>query len=135
MALREPSSGELNRRIGVRRRTDLPSSDMGLSSEFSDLRPRWARIEPVGTAVYAEGVQTEVKLTHRIIFRLLKGITDSHEVVHIRGLPGSPGQYEVVQGSPVYRVKRSADMNGTGRFTLLEVEELGGANASGGIYG
>lgn len=120
MALREPGAGELNRRVRVRRRADRPAEDMGLDSVFSERKQRWAKIEPVGTAVYADGVQTGNKLTHRITLRFLAGVTGDHEVVH---------------GSTVYRVSRSADMNGTHRFTLLEVEELGESQAGGSIYG
>ena len=120
MAIREPGAGELNRRVRVRRRGDLPAADMGPDSVFSERKVRWAKIEPVGTAVYAEGVQTDNKLTHRITLRFLKGVTDAHEVVH---------------GSTIYRVKRSADMNGTHRFTMLEVEEQGESLAGDSIYG
>jgi SPP1 family predicted phage head-tail adaptor len=120
MAFREPGAGELNRRVLIRLRTDLPAVDMGLDSVFTDERPRWAKIEPVGTAVYAAGVQTDNKLTHRITLRLLKGVTDAHEVVH---------------GDTIYRVKRSADLNGTHRFTQLEVEELGSTQTGDSIYG
>ena len=43
--------------------------------------------------------------------------------------------HEIVHGTTIYRVLRVADMNGTRRYTLLEVEELGSAQARGGIYG
>ncbi|MFL1477458.1 head-tail adaptor protein [Pseudomonas grimontii] len=133
-AYREPGAGELNRRLAIRRRTDLPAGDMGLDSVFSALTARWGKIQPVGTAVYAEGVQTEVKVTHRIWFRIVKGVTDTHEIVHVTQTPGLPGVYEVVPETPIYRVKRSADMNGSRRFTLLEVEELSPSQSGVGIY-
>jgi len=119
MAMREPSAGELTRRITLRLRADIPASDQGLESLFTDQKRRWAKIEPVGTAVYANGVQTDVKITHRVILYYLKGMSESHEVVH---------------GDTIYRVSRVADMNGNSRFTLLEVEELGPQLAGGGIY-
>ena len=68
MAMREPSAGELNRRITLRLRTDTPALDLGLDSLFTDQKKRWAKIEPVGTAVYANGVQTDMKVTHRVTF-------------------------------------------------------------------
>ena len=120
MTMREPSAGELDRRITLRLRTDIPALDQGLDSLFTDQKRRWAKIEPVGTAVYANGVQTDMKITHRVTFYFLKGMSESHEVVH---------------GATVYRVRRVADMNGKRRFTLLEVEELGPEQAGGGIYG
>lgn len=119
MAMREPSAGELTRRITLRLRTDIPAPDQGLDSLFTGQKRRWAKIEPVGTAVYANGVQTDVKITHRVTFYYLKGMSESHEVVH---------------GETIYRVRRVADMNGNSRFTLLEVEELGPQLAGGGIY-
>lgn len=133
-AYREPSAGELNRRLAIRRRIDLPADDMGLGSVFSVLTARWGKIQPVGTAVYAEGVQTDNKVTHRIWFRIVKGITDAHEIVHVTQVPGVAGVYEVVPDTPLYRVKRSADMNGSRRFTLLEVEELSPSQSGAGIY-
>lgn len=120
MAMREPSAGELDRRITLRLRTDTPALDQGLDSSFTDQKKRWAKIEPVGTAVYANGVQTDMKITHRVTFYYLKGMSESHEVV---------------RGATIYRVRRVADMNGKRRFTLLEVEELGAGQAGGGIYG
>lgn len=109
MAWRIPGAGELNRRVTVRRRVDYPEDDGGLESQYPEQGKRWAKIEPVGTAVYTAGVQTDQRITHRIILRHLPGVTDSHEVV---------------RGDIVYRVRRVADMNGEQRFTVLEVEEL-----------
>ena len=120
MAMREPSAGELNRRITLRLRTDIPALDQGLDSLFTDQKRRWAKIEPVGTAVYANGVQTDMKVTHRVTFYYLKGMSESHEVLH---------------GTTIFRVRRVADMNGNRRFTLLEVEELGPEQPRGSIYG
>ena len=134
MAYREPAAGDLNRRVAIRLRTDLPAADMGVSSEFTEIKPRWAKIEPVGTAVHSEGVQTGNKVTHRIWIRALPGVTEAHEVVHITHLPGESA-YSVVVGSPIYRIKRNADLNGGRRFTLLEVEELGIGQAGLNIYG
>lgn len=106
--VREPTTGELNRRITIRRRTDDPTDDLGTGPAFEEERKRWAKIEPVGAGVYAGSVQIDAAVTHRVVFRYLDGLTDHHEVVH---------------GSRVYRVKRVTDMNGGRRFTALEVEE------------
>lgn len=134
MAYREPAAGDLNRRIAIRLRTDIPAADMGLSPEFSEIKPRWAKIEPVGTGIYASGVQTGNKITHRVWIRTLKGVTESHEVVHVTHLEGE-ATYSVVPDSPIYRVKRTAPLNGGRRFTLLEVEEIGETQTGFSIYG
>ncbi|WP_458725652.1 phage head closure protein [Pseudomonas mandelii] len=120
MAYREPGAGELDKHVTLRRRDDVPADDMGLESVFSDLNPRWAKIEPVGSAIYSGSVQTDSKVTHRVILRYRKGITTAFEVVH---------------GDTQYRVKRGFNMNGKTRFTVLEVEELGQTQPGGGIYG
>ena len=119
MAIREPASGELNRRVLIRLRTDRPAGEAGVDSAFSGEVWRWAKIEPVGTAVFVGGIQTDIKVTHRITFRILDGMTEDHEVVH---------------GRKVYRAKRVADLNGSGRFTMLEVELIGAIASGGGIY-
>lgn len=120
MAYRDLGAGELDRRIVIQLRKDRPAEDMGLDSDLIDPKPRWARIEPVGTAVYSDGLQTDNKITHRVFVRYITGITTDFEIVH---------------GGITYRVKRSANMNGRNRFTIVEVEELGFNQAGGGIYG
>lgn len=117
--LREPGAGELNRRILVRRRADLPSADMGIESHFIEQRYRWAKIVPVGTAVYTGSVQTDARVTHWVILRYVGELTTD---------------YEVLRGEVVYRVKRCTAMNGEHRFSVLEVEELGQQVYSGGLY-
>lgn len=121
MAMREPSAGEFDRRITIRLRTDSPADDLGLIPVFTEAKQRWAKIEPVGTAVYNAGVQLDRKVTHRITLYLVPGISEAHEVLHN-------------QSKTIYRVRRVADMNGAQRYTLLEVEELGPQKAGGGIY-
>lgn len=107
--LQPPPSQKLDKRVLIRRRTDVPFGDSALEHEFRDERPRWARIQPVGTAVYAEGQQTDHAITHRIWLRKIDGVTTSHEVVH---------------GSNIYRVLRGAPLDGGNAFTILEVEQL-----------
>ncbi|WP_225773320.1 phage head closure protein [Pseudomonas sp. Marseille-Q5115] len=117
--LAEPAAGDLNRRVTLRRRDDLPAADGTLVSEFSEEKQRWASIDPVGTAIYSGSVQVDDKITHRIILRFLGVVTID---------------FEVVYANVVYRVKRAIDMNGGHRFTLLEVEELGQLQPNGGLY-
>ncbi|VVP34374.1 hypothetical protein PS870_04488 [Pseudomonas fluorescens] len=119
MAYRDLGAGELDRRIVIQLRADLPAADMGLDSVIFGPTPRWAKVEPVGTAVYSDGVQTDSRITHRVFVRYMVGITTEHEIV---------------EGGVVYRVRRSAPMNGRKRFTIIEVEELGDMKPGGGIY-
>ncbi|MFO3723952.1 head-tail adaptor protein [Pseudomonas sp. HLMP] len=125
MILKEPASGELNRRVRLRLRRDLPQGDgVGLDSEYEGEFDCWAKIQPVGSAVYSGSVQSGAVVTHRVTLRFRPGITESHEVVaKYRG------------NEIVYRVRRSSDLSNR-RFLVLEVEELGlAAEQGGGIYG
>lgn len=112
MAMSIPRAGELNRRVTLREKKDIPDDDSGLTTSYTG-SPAWAKIEPVGTAVYAAGVQTDNRITHRVTLRYRPGITDAWEVV------ATVAGVEVV-----YRVRRVTDLNGLRRFTVLEVEEL-----------
>lgn len=120
MITTEPAAGELDRRITIRLREDLPLDAADLESVFTEPRHRWAKKRAVGTAVYTDSVQTDDRITHRYWVRVLGGVTTSHEVV---------------DGGAIYRIKRSAPWGAGKRFTLLEVEELGQASVGGGIYG
>lgn len=120
MAITEPGAGRLDRRVTLRRRSDLPADGGGLASQFSEEKKRWARIEPVGTAIYNGSVQADAKITHRITLRYL-GVL--------------PVDFEVVHCEVVYRVRRATDMNGSHKFTVLEVEELGKDLPGGSLYG
>lgn len=116
----EPAAGELDRRITIRLREDIPVDDAGLDPLFTQPRRRWAKIRAVGTAVYTGSVQTDNTITHRLWVRVLGGVTTSHEVV---------------DGDVIYRVKRCAPWGAGKRFTLIEVEELGQQQEEGGLYG
>lgn len=112
--MRQPGAGELNRRVQIRRRRDFPDDvSGGLGSEFPEQLTTWAKIEPVGSALYSAGVQADSIVTHRVTIRYRHGITDAHEVVELRA-----------GAEVVYRVRRSSALNGGRRFTVLEVEEL-----------
>lgn len=117
---RAPESGELDRRITIRLRDDIPLDAADLASVFTEPRQRWAKIRAVGTAAYTDSVQTDDKITHRVWLRRIESVTTSHEVV---------------VGGVIYRIKRSAPLGAGKSFTLLEVEELGQQQAGGGIYG
>ncbi|WP_175701178.1 head-tail adaptor protein [Burkholderia ambifaria] len=107
--MRIPRIGELDRRVLLRERRDYPYRDAEIESEFPEQRPRWAKIEPVGAAVYSGSVQIDDKVTHRVFLRYIDGVTSD---------------YEVVYRDQVFRVKRVGDVNGVRRFSVLEVEEL-----------
>ena len=105
-----PDPGELDKRIQVRRRVDVPGTNFSLEPTYPESFRAWAKVSQVGAATYQASVQTETTVTHYFILRYRSGITADHEVV----LSGQ-----------VYRVRRVRDLNSKGRFLLLECEELG----------
>lgn len=105
-----PDPGELDKRIQVRRRVDVPGTDFGLEPAFPESFWAWSKMAQVGAATYQASVQTESIVTHYFTLRYRSGLTADHEVV----LSGQ-----------VYRVRRVRDLNSKGRFLLLECEALG----------
>ena len=112
--MNEPAIGELDARVMLRHRDDQPNQHSAdLESGFPVQIRTWAKVEPVGSAIYSGSVQADNILTHRIIIRYRNGITNDWEVVAGEG-----------ESATVYRVRRSSHLKGKRRFTVLEVEEL-----------
>lgn len=109
-AMSTPRLSELKTRVLIRHRQDFPIDAALLAPEYTKERYRWAKILPVGTAVYSESKQLDSKITHRIWLRHIEGVTTDSEIV-ARGR--------------VYRVERSAPVHGEQVFTVIEAEELG----------
>lgn len=112
-----PGAGELDKRITIRLRHDLPVGQFDIDQKKLNPIKRWASLKPVGTSVWQASVQTDEAVTHRCIIRYMGGITTSHEVLY---------------NDLVYRVRRCAPLQGNKVFLVIELEELGEENA---IYG
>ena len=104
-----PRTGDLNKQVIVRKRQDLATADNQTSSSFPVVKTRWANIKPVNSSLYLLGVQTDSKITHRITLRYLPEIDSDYEIVH---------------KETVYRVVRQIDLDGSNRFTAVDVVEL-----------
>lgn len=108
-AMRAPESGELVHRMEVRLRIDKPSGTT-IEPEFERICGRWVKVEPLGTATYANAQQTKTGVTHRLYCRYIPDLGSSHEfVAHGR----------------VYRVRRPTILGGRNIWSVIEVEELG----------
>lgn len=113
--MKHPAAGERDKRIEIRVRNDKPESDADLVSGYTRVGFRWALLEPLGTLLVHSGIQVNKKITHRLTFKRLPGIDDSHEVV---------------MGKRLFRVVGVGDVNESGIDTVLEVEEITGNPAS-----
>lgn len=110
-------AGDLDKRVIIRRREDRAIGYSSITQSYSDVRKRWASLKPVGTSVWASSLQTEETVTHRAVIRFMEGIGIDHELVY---------------AGVVYRVKRSAPLDGGRVFLIIELEELGSEEA---VYG
>ena len=108
-SIREPASGELVHRMQVRIRSDQPEG-VGIAPTFIPVCGRWVKVEPLGTATYANAQQTKSGVTHRLYCRHIPGLGSSHEFV-------GKGR--------VYRVLRPTELAGRDVWSVVEVEELG----------
>lgn len=105
-----PDPGELDKRILIRSREDVPADDFGVEPIYTSQFFAWAKMAQPGAASYQGSVQTENTVTHYFTIRFRRGITADHEVVY-------DGQ--------IFRVKRVRDLNSKRKFLLIECEELG----------
>ena len=115
-----PDPGELDKRVLLRKRVDVPAADLGTRPDYPESYPVWAKVVQTSATTYQETAQTENVITHYITVRWRRGITSD---------------FEVVQGEQVYRVRRGRDLNGKRRYLLLECTELGTGPATTGGNG
>ena len=119
MSVSIPGAGELNRRVTFFRRVDQPnSSTYAATAQDTDIITVWAKIEPVGDAVYWGTVQTSERPTHRFWVRSIEGKTDAYSLSH--GV-----LVKDVQTDRVYRIYKPSQVRGESFFTMFEGTELG----------
>lgn len=112
-----PDPGELDKRVLLRKRVDVPAADLGTRPDYPVSYPVWAKVVETSATTYQETAQTDNAITHYITVRWRRGITSD---------------FEVVQGEQVYRVRRARDLNSKRRYLLLECTELGTESATTG---
>lgn len=107
--MRLPTIGELSRRVTLLLRRDIPNTNSGVENLYLPIAVLWAKIEPVGSAIYQGGIQVGNQITHRITIRHAPDI-DCNHVFDWNGQR--------------FAVKRSIDINGEGLFSAFDVEEI-----------
>lgn len=110
-----PDIGKLDRLITILKQQDMPAMNAGIDTSYTDQVTAWAKIEPVGSAIFFGTKQIESGVTHRILVRRTSLVTESTIT----------GDHVVRYSGLLYRVRRAADLNGMRRFVMLECEELG----------
>lgn len=106
-----PKTHELNKRVKLRAKQEAPVGAFGMQTTYDAGIDLWAKIEPVGGAIYFGTMQVDAAVTHRIWIRYRIGVTGDHVIDHI-------------SESKRYRIRRYSDLKGAKRFLLIEAEEL-----------
>jgi len=112
-----PAAGELNRRILIRQRSDLPTMGHSVSETYTAGKSAWASLTPVGNATFFGTQQVGEDVTHSFVVRRRDedGITaysiDTNFVIDCEGYR--------------YRVKRCDDLKGERHTLLIQTELLG----------
>lgn len=113
--LKLPSSGELNRRITIRKWTDVPNVALDADQTVDAGIDRWAKVEPVGGVTYWGTKQTGENVTHRFWIRF--------------GLNSEPedftGAHVIEWKGRRYRVHRATNVNDAQVYTMIEAGDLG----------
>lgn len=115
--IQEPRTGDLTRRLVIRHRQDMPAMGGGVTPIYTTVATMWAKVEPVGGALFFGTQQVGETVTDRIFIRRTSTLTERTIT----------GEHECDCDGQRYRVRRASAVNGGNRFLMLEVENLGNA--------
>lgn len=107
--IKQPKAGELRHYITISDWQDVPAIDSGIDQQLTNPIELWAKIEPVGSAVYQGSVQVRETITHRIYIRFRIGVTTDKMITYKR---------------VKYRIRRVSDLAFLGLFLVIEAEAL-----------
>lgn len=110
-----PAAGEINRRISIKRRQDMPAMGGSITPTDTLVSDAWAKHEPVGNALFFGTKQVGEDITDRFIIRRSALLTErTITAEHIIEWDGQR-----------YRVRRASDLNDARCFVMIETENLG----------
>ncbi len=115
MAMTEPKTGELDRRVAIKRWQDMPAMSGSITVSDTLIATVWGKIEPVGNAIFFGTKQIGEGVTDRIYIRRTAALTERTITA----------EHVCESGGLRYRVKRASALNGEKKFVLLEVEAIG----------
>ena len=103
------SAGQLRHRVVLEQRTQMPSEAGHLVDTFAEVAEVWGGVEAVRGSVYAAGLQTDDRITHRITLRWR--------------LPGDFDHIRELDTGHRYKVRDARDPDGRRRFLEIMSEE------------
>ncbi len=110
-----PAIGELNRRIVIKAKQDMPAMGGGITVNDTPLATVWAKHQPVGAALYFGGKQIEEGITDRFFIR--RSATLNERTI--------TGEHVIEWDGQRHRVKRASDLEDARKFVMIETENLG----------
>lgn len=111
--MNNPTVGALNKRVRFDFRKSVPNKDAGFSNQTVESFEVWGRVEDVGYQVFWDSSQIDQVVTHRIFVRRITGKTRPQDLTKLV-LVSCEGLR--------YRVRRSMDIGGQERFTVIEAQ-------------
>ena len=112
-----PAAGSLDRRILIRKRSDMPTMGSTLTENYTAGVPAWAKLTPVGNALFFGTQQIGENVTHSFVVR--RRDEDGVSAYEITG------DYVIDCEGYRYRVKRCDDLQGERHTLLIQCELLG----------
>lgn len=110
-----PAIGELDRKIQVREWQESPGLGSAVDQVFDPGLPAWARLVPVGAALFYGTAQVEANVTHRAATWRTSQLNElTVTAAHVVDCDGVR-----------YRVKRATSLDAERRFLLIDLEQLG----------
>lgn len=106
--MKTPKLGDLRHRITLRKHSNTPEIGGSLNPAYSDEFECWAQVQPVGTALYQQGLQLDDVVTHRVM---------------IRYRPDIDYFYEMLWDGWCFEIKRSGLLNSQKTFLVLEIKQ------------
>lgn len=115
MASKLPADGELNRRIHIRLRTDVPNASFGTDEVYSAGIWRWAKKEPIHSIAIRAGMNTDEAPTDLFWVRWATGTKPADFTAsHVIDYAGRR-----------YRVLDTIDVDDLHQFTRITAKDLG----------
>jgi SPP1 family predicted phage head-tail adaptor len=114
------AAGKLKDRLRIRAWQDLPDASFSIEQTFDPGIDAWGSVEPLKGSVFYGAKQIGNDVTHLIVMRISSKVQESTVTPnHVID--------DVVAGLR-YRVKRSMNAKGKGRFLHVECELLGASD-------
>jgi head-tail adaptor len=111
----DPQVGEMDKRVRIRAWQDVPDAGFGIEQTFDEGREVWAKVLPVGSAVFLGSMQVDSSITHQAFVRYSPEVNErTVTAAHV-----------VELGLDRYRVKRANAYKGQKNFLFIELELLG----------